>query len=433
MGAMFDGMQRQMGELSLRVAAIESRPGPSGPPLLPYSDPRRLRYGMPGYGGIPALPASGPVISEILPTPPLPVPTTSLPVSPAVGSQPPQTGVPIQSIQFPSSPSPIPSLSSILHGPVYSSTTVLHDLPPRLHGQQQSEGDGESHGVPKYHKLSFPVYDGKEDPLGWLNRCESFFHGQLTKEADKVWLASFHMTGDAQQWYYIMERDTGRTSWENFRLLCHQRFGPALSTNHLADLARLPFTTNVDAYMSAFQARLAHAGRLQPLQQAQLFTGGLPEHIRIDVELHEPQDLHRAMRLARAYERRNATTTLALPAPSGRPPRRPAQDQGSQSSTGVSGSQTASSASSPRPFRFLTPAEISEHRKQGLCYNCDEPYVQGHKCKRLFYLEAADYIVEEPDDSDDDKQPMNTAAAPPTISLAAIAGIRTEDTMQVYV
>jgi len=89
MGAMFDGMQRQMGELSLRVAAIESRPGSSGPPLLPYFDPLRLQYGMPGYGGIPALPASGPVISEILPTPPLPVPTTSLPVSPAVGSQPP--------------------------------------------------------------------------------------------------------------------------------------------------------------------------------------------------------------------------------------------------------------------------------------------------------------------------------------------------------
>lgn len=58
--------------------------------------------------------------------------------------------------------------------------------------------------------------------------------------------------------------------------------------------------------MDAFQARLAHAGHLEPLQQAQLFTGGLPEHIRVDVKLHDPQDLHRAMGLARAYERRNA-------------------------------------------------------------------------------------------------------------------------------
>jgi hypothetical protein len=25
------------------------------------------------------------------------------------------------------------------------------------------------------HKLTFAAYDGKEDPLPWLNRCEQFF------------------------------------------------------------------------------------------------------------------------------------------------------------------------------------------------------------------------------------------------------------------
>jgi len=34
--------------------------------------------------------------------------------------------------------------------------------------------------------------------------------------------------------------------------------------------------------------------------------GGLPEYIRVDVELMDPQDLQQAMRLARAYERHNA-------------------------------------------------------------------------------------------------------------------------------
>jgi len=48
--------------------------------------------------------------------------------------------------------------------------------------------------------------------------------------------------------------------------------------------------STVDAYMEAFQARVAHAGRQAPLQKAQLFTGGLPDHIRVDVELREPQD-----------------------------------------------------------------------------------------------------------------------------------------------
>jgi hypothetical protein len=43
---------------------------------------------------------------------------------------------------------------------------------------------------------------------------------------------------------------------------------------------------------------------------------------------------------------------------------------------------------------------MAERRKQGLCYNCNEPYVRGHKCVRLFFLEASDYIVEEPDGAD---------------------------------
>ena len=97
-----------------------------------------------------------------------------------------------------------------------------------------------------------------------------------------------------------------------------QRCPPTILPTSLA----LPFSASVDAYMEAFQVRLAHAGHLAPLQQAQLFTGGLPEYIRVDVELHDPQDLHRAMRLARAYERRHASAALALPAPPSHPPRR---------------------------------------------------------------------------------------------------------------
>jgi hypothetical protein len=33
-----------------------------------------------------------------------------------------------------------------------------------------------------------------------------------------------------------------------------------------------------------------------------------------------------------------------------------------------------------------------ERQRQGLCFNCDEPYVRGHVCQCLFYLEAVDYL-----------------------------------------
>jgi hypothetical protein len=120
------------------------------------------------------------------------------------------------------------------------------------------------------------------------------------------------MTGAAQHWYYMLERDGGVISWSHFKALCQQRFGPAMGFNHLADLARIPFRSSVSDYIEVFQARLAHAGYLTPEHQARLFSSSLPDSIRI-VELQAPQDLQRAMALARAYERRAATFAQSAP------------------------------------------------------------------------------------------------------------------------
>lgn len=83
---------------------------------------------------------------------------------------------------------------------------------------------------------------------------------------------------------------------------------------------------------------------------------------------------------------------------------------------------------------------MADRCKLGLCYNCDEPYIRGHKCPHLFYLEVIDYIIEEPEDDTPDDAAIAESAEPaafdpeqPMISLHAIAGIRTEDTMQLYV
>ena len=76
-----------------------------------------------------------------------------------------------------------------------------------------------------------------------------------------------------------------------FSSLCQQCFGPPLCTNHLAELARLPFKGTVADYQELFQMKMAHAGHLSPAQQVQLFTGGLPDSLRTDVELQRPPDL----------------------------------------------------------------------------------------------------------------------------------------------
>ena len=56
--------------------------------------------------------------------------------------------------------------------------------------------------------------------------------------------------------------------------------------------------------------------------------------------------------------------------------------------------------------------------------------MRGHKCQRLFYLEVTDFDDTEPPLPDEDHAPGEPRdELPPLISLSAITGIRTEDTM----
>ncbi|MCH80430.1 retrovirus-related pol polyprotein from transposon opus [Trifolium medium] len=49
------------------------------------------------------------------------------------------------------------------------------------------------------------------------------------------------------------------------------------------------------------------------------------------------------------------------------------------------------------PVKRLSPDELQARRDKGLCYNCDERYQCGHRCKRLFHL-----LNEESEEQNDD-------------------------------
>jgi hypothetical protein len=90
--------------------------------------------------------------------------------------------------------------------------------------------------------------------------------------------------------------------------------------------------------------------------------------------------------------------------------------------------------------------EQQERRRQGLCFNYDELYVHGHVCQRLFYLVNDDYIDDDvPAEAavaavfQEERTPAptsldSTCDAPPagdlpTMSLKALAGVSTENSM----
>ena len=67
--------------------------------------------------------------------------------------------------------------------------------------------------------------------------------------------------------------------------------------------------------------------------------------------------------------------------------------------------------------------EIKERRGKGLCFYCDEKFGPGHRCKRLFSIEACwpDDETKAEDQEDEEEQTRSTKEAL-GISLHAIAG-----------
>jgi hypothetical protein len=87
----------------------------------------------------------------------------------------------------------------------------------------------------------------------------------------------------------------------------------------------------------------------------------------------------------------------------------------------------------------VSPTEMEERRKQGLCYYCDEKYSPWHKCReqKFFQIDVSTSFpyedipsdeapdIEEAQPSDHDENPVVTPGelAEPVISLHALSGI----------
>jgi hypothetical protein len=281
--------------------------------------------------------------------------------------------------------------------------------------------------------LDFPRFDGKSDPMIFINRCKSYFHQQRTMPEEKVWTASFNLDDVAQLWYIQLQEDEGTPRWGRFKELLHLRFGPPLRSAPLFELSECRRTRTVE-YSNRFQALLSRVGRLDEAQRVQLYTGGLLPPLSHAVRIHNPKTLVAAMSLARQVELMELDRQRqvpARPATQGLLPSQPAQPA-------LPAPQQQLALPAPPPgadqgrregnHRRLSAAEQAERRHLGLCFNCDEKYSRGHNrfCKRIFFADGVDI-----DDTDDAADAGDREA--PCFSLQVVAGVPMADTMQLAV
>jgi hypothetical protein len=96
--------------------------------------------------------------------------------------------------------------------------------------------------------------------------------------------------------------------------------------------------------------------------------------------------------------------------------------------------------STPLKIQKLTRAEMAERQLKGLCYNCDDKYFPGHKCKEqnLFMAISEDIQEEDDDTSPVPESPETSEINPPSdppaeeiiISLNALTGFSAPQTLK---
>nr|TKR91215.1 hypothetical protein D5086_0000225710 [Populus alba] len=307
------------------------------------------------------------------------------------------------------------------------SDVLLANQAPAVHGNQHREGHegGRQIVSSKSAKLEFPRFSG-DDPTEWFNRVNQFFEFQNTAETQKVSLASYHLEGEANQWWQWIRRnfqDEGRAiAWVDFEDELWARFGPSECENFDETLSRIRQTGSLREYQREFE-RLGN--RVRGWTQRALvgtFMGGLRTDISDGIRMFKPQTLKDAISFARMKDdqlmrqRKFIRPTPSVRTPLALPP--------------------STSTSQVTPIRRLSWDEMQRRRLQGLCFNCNERFTAGHKCQgaKLLMLESH---AEDEEAVDDDIHNKYYAAehleesVEPAITLHALTGWTAPKTMRV--
>uniref|UniRef100_A0A2N9J8Y4 Reverse transcriptase n=1 Tax=Fagus sylvatica TaxID=28930 RepID=A0A2N9J8Y4_FAGSY len=233
---------------------------------------------------------------------------------------------------------------------------------------------------PRPVKLEFPRFRGG-DPTSWVYRALQFFHYYQIPEEEKVIHASYHLDEEALIWFQDCEYEI--LNWTDFVRAVQLRFGLATYDDPMETLTKLRHTQSVATYKSQFEALSNRIRNLSEPHKLSCFMSGLRDDVRLAVKMQGPRGLGEAYALAKIQEEYLATCRRGY---------RPGFDNNRSNwqstpfaQPGKGELKTPDTRISPKPpviVQKLTPMQMSERRKKGLCFNCDEKWNPDHKCAR---------------------------------------------------
>jgi hypothetical protein len=327
---------------------------------------------------------------------------------------------------------------------------------------RQSRGGSSNFGEGLYTKglrLEFPCFNG-EDPDSWCHRADQFFELYDIPEAQRLSITGFHMEGKALSWFQALRSSNNLSTWSEFLIAIQVRFGRGSYDDPMETLSKLKQTGSLDDYKTQFEILANRVHRLIDPHKLSCFLGGLRDDIRLPVRMFNPKTLNDAYSLAKIQEE-----CIAINLKSGKSVWYSSKSQGVgggnnaafvrsgnaygnrmqysqpkqyQGGFGGNNQQKGSSHENPKafvPIQKISPAQMDERRKKGLCYSCDAKWSRGHVCDtpKLFLIEEIEedsITVEEIVEKEEEDPGKYFMDQEPEISLNAITGTPNPKTMR---
>jgi hypothetical protein len=253
-------------------------------------------------------------------------------------------------------------------------------------------------------------FDGS-DPTGWVTQMEHYFSlYDIIDDLAKLRYGVLHL--DQERWQWRKNSCQGYIAWTQFVTEIYELFDTG--TNHLGRLTKLKQSGTVEDFIASFGCLAFRTEGMIDDFFRECFISGLKDKIQAHVLMARPSSWVEATKNDKEAQQVVSSQNRK---PSFIPRPKPVNP-------------TTSSA--PLKIQKLTKDEMVERQLKGLCYNCDEKYFPGHKCKEhnLFMAVFEDISEEDVETPLVPESPKITDITPPSdppeveliISLNALIG-----------
>ncbi|XP_011078981.1 uncharacterized protein LOC105162605 [Sesamum indicum] len=255
-----------------------------------------------------------------------------------------------------------------------------------------SEVAPEVEPLPSPPKIHLQLFDGS-NPLDWLFHADQFFAYYAVPPKLRLRRISCYMSGDALAWFQWMHNNGLLSTWQEFVSALELRFGPSSYENHRQALFKLRQSGSIVDYQREFEQLCNRVVGLSPETVLDCFLSGLLPEFQREMAIFQPRSISQAIGLAKLLESKfNDRPFLgrAIPAPS--PLSRTAAPVLTAPVSAAPRSAPPVFPARPAlPIKRLSPAKMQARRAKGLCFNCDEKFYSGHRCRpKQFLLLLAD-------------------------------------------